>query len=89
MSAVVDIVGRELEACGLDPVPAGLVAVAVLGALHRAGFRVVPMMSTRCMVSASIDALGPPAGRAWISSTRLKHRLRLDAALAAAPSVLP
>lgn len=86
---VLSITGRELEACGLDAVAAGLVAVAVLGALHRAGFRLVPMEPTRHMVSASIDALGPPTGRPWIHSTRVKHRLRLAAALSAAPQVLP
>ncbi|WP_029554789.1 hypothetical protein [Xanthobacter sp. 91] len=89
MSPVASIAARELEACGLDPVAAWLVAVAVLGALRRAGFRPVPVEPTRRMVVASMDALGPPTGRPWIRSTRVKHRRRLTAAISAAPEVLP
>ena len=89
MTAAINHARRELEACGLDLVSAELVAIAVLGALRRAGFRIVHRDPTRAMVSASMAALGPREGRTWIHSTRVKHRMRLSAAIAAAEDGLP
>lgn len=89
MSQVLDIARNELVACGLDAVSAELAALCMLGALEARGFRLSPAAPTRGMVSASMAAMGPRAGRPWVNSTRVKHRLRLEAALAAAPDWRP